>query len=175
MYVGVDDGERLAAPGIVWQVYDRSWEVLFTGSLAWKHVASRVKRSHKIVLSGPHFIFVRPADLIGKPICWGDIYKFHVQNFFTHGDPAPVVNKATLAEEFDRTQAFLSEVENPKIWSDIRLVTNPARRRRKNKILSGDEDALPLKRSRRLMELERKTSINRKQEEERTRKAEEMK
>ena len=61
---------------MVWEVHGLFWEVMFTGSLAWKEPDNR--RSHKIVLNGPHFIFVRDAKLVGKAIVCEDLSKFHV-------------------------------------------------------------------------------------------------
>lgn len=166
---GIDDGERLAATGIVWHVYERAWEVIFTGSLSWKHVERRSKsRSHKIVLSGPHFIFVRNANLMGTAIRWEDICKFHCQHFFSRGVPASTVDKNTLAKEIALTDSFLSDVKNPRIWSDVRLVSFPQRRHRggsDEKVEHQDADvmSLPLKRSRRIQELEKKTATAKKE------------
>lgn len=168
LLVGIDDGERLASPGIIWKVYGRSWEVLCVGSLTWRQAGSRAnKRSHKFVLSGPYFIFVREANRIGKPILWDDIFRFHVQHFFQHGDPAPAISKAILAEESARAKAFLSEVKNARIWSDIRLVSNPARRKKKAILQDDESGSLPPKRSVRLLQREKIA----KQQQERSRKA----
>ena len=106
-------------------MHGESWEVLFTGSVAWKKAESKGKgnkRSHKLDLGGPHFVFVREAKLVGKPIAWNDIWKFHAQLFFDKGYPAARVYKANLAAALLLGQNFMREVINPHIWSDVKLV-----------------------------------------------------
>ena len=111
---GIDDGTNVAAPGIVWAVQGDSWEVLFTGSVSWKRGAGKASRSHKLTLSGPHLVFVRRADLIGKPIAWADIKKFHAQRFFDKGLPAREVTKENLAKAETLMNNFLEDVRNPR-------------------------------------------------------------
>lgn len=122
-FLGIDDGSNLAAPGIVWDVYGTSWEVLFTGSVAWKRGGERQnKRSHKLKLSGPHFVFVRRSEHVGTPIAWDKIRKFHSQLFFLHGTPAREVSKANMHKAAKEVNNFLGDVRNPRIWSDVKLV-----------------------------------------------------
>lgn len=157
---GIDNGERLAAPGIVWQVFGKAWEVLFTGSVGWKQSETKNnKRSHKLILHGPHFVFVRDANLVGSPISWESIQKFHVQIFFLEGEPMSKVNKADMAAALLQAGNFLTEVKNCRIWSDIKLVLNPSRNKKRKNIPAvpvvlqqNDKNVNPSKRaSRRLM------------------------
>ena len=160
LYVGIDNGEYLAAPGIIWHVYGRSWEVLLTGSLNWKLSDQGNKRSHKLVLGGPHFVFVRRADKIGTNIGWEDIFKFHATQFFQYGTPASAVTKTIMAQESARAKAFLADVKNARIWSDIRIIQNPAVRRKRKFLEAEPENSAPTgapKRSARLLQREKKS------------------
>ena len=112
---GIDNGTRLAAPGIVWSVSGETWEVLFTGSVGWKRGVEKNSRSHKLPLAGPHFVFVRQCEFLGKPISWGQINKFPAPRFFAKGKPARVVDKTNLAIAVKNMNVFLEDVRNPKI------------------------------------------------------------
>ena len=139
---GIDDGTNLAAPGIVWEVQGASWEVLFTGSVSWKRRAGKNNRSHKLPLSGPHLVFVRRSEHMGKPIAWDHIQKFFAQRFFDKGLPAREVTKANLAKAVELMNNFLEDVRNPRIWSDIEIV-----RERKQAKRTDVQDPYPVKRT----------------------------
>lgn len=146
-YSGIDDGQRLAATGIVWKIFGSNLEVVFTGSLGWSNSAGRGgnKRSHKVNIPGPHFVFVRPAALLGKPIKWSDLQKLHVQTFFLHGEPNMTFYKATLVQEDRVARKFLSRVDDPKNWFNITLLQSPTEKPQLRKTR---------KRSRRILELQ---------------------
>ena len=163
-HAGIDDGQRLAATGVKWTVFGEEWEVVFTGSLGWKNKAGRRgnRRSHQIILPGPHYVFVRLACLIEKHIQWDDLCKFHAQTFFIHGNPADNVAKSTLAIEAVTVKNFLRVVANPQKWFDVRLVRPPAKTEPAETSETPEtpvEPTLLRKRSRRIIELERKTLL----------------
>ncbi len=154
----MDDGQRLAATGVVWNVFGEDWEVVFTGSLGWKNRAGRRgnRRSHQIVLPGPHYVFVRVASLVEKNIVWEDLRKFHVQTFFIHGIPAANIAKSSLAIEAVTAKQFLRGVSHPTKWFDVRLVQEPEK---VVKVETPEDNNLPRKRSRRIIDMERKAVI----------------
>lgn len=93
---------------------------------------------------------------MGQAIKWVDIKKFHATHFFSYGNPAVDVNKSTLAVESDMARQFIRDVNNPKIWSDIKLVANPRKRRQLYR--SPKKHSEP-KRSRRILEMGRRTIL----------------
>ena len=150
-------------------MHGESWEVLFTGSVAWKKAESKKgngnNRSHKLDLGGPHFVFVREAKLVGKPIAWNDIWKFHAQLFFDKGYPAARVFKAALAAALLLGQNFLREVLNPHIWSDVKLVRQPTRTKKRKlseslpEVPVRDAHATTVKRTSRRLRARKKTGV----------------
>ena len=154
---GIDDGNRLAATGVVWYLFNQAFEVVFTGSLGWKNTSGRGgnQRSQNLSISGPHFVFIRPATLLGRPIVWADLLKLHAQTFFNEGEPDKAIGKSTLFTEARLVRQFLRAVEDPKCWYTIDLLRTPK---------SDDEPTKPTvprtrKRSRRLLEMRQKTQL----------------
>ena len=79
-HTALTDGTRIAVAGIVWKVYNDTYEVVFTGSLGWKNTGKDGNsRSHHIQLPGPHYVFVRSATLQGRNIQWSHLEKFIAQ------------------------------------------------------------------------------------------------
>jgi len=161
LFVGIDSGNRLAATGILWHVHDRTWEVLFTGSLSWKDQTARGNlRSHKIIIQGPHFVFVRDSKHMDKKISWGDVSKFPARDFFNYGDPGSEVDPTILARESGLVKRFLLKKQS-KCWSEVRLVAQ-VRKRTVAAVCAPQPQPkssvhLPVKRSRRIIENQKKT------------------
>ena len=110
-------------PGILWHVHDRTWEVMFTGSLSWKDETAKGNlRSHKILIKGPHFVFVRNQKLLGGKIVWHDVNKFPARDFFNYGVPDSEVDPTVLARESGLVRRFLQQ-KQPKGWSEVWLVS----------------------------------------------------
>ena len=160
LFAGIDNGKRLAATGILWHVHDHTWEVLFTGSLSWKdETAKGNQRSHKIMIKGPHFVFVRNEKLMGETIDWHDVNKFPARDFFNYGVPGSEVDPTVLARESGLVRSFLQK-KQPKGWSEVRVVSQV----KKEKVVAvrlsrpkPRESRLPIKRSRRILENQKKT------------------
>ena len=160
LFAGIDNGKRLAATGILWHVHDHTWEVLFTGSLSWKDETAKGNlRSHKILITGPHFVFVRNQKLLGEKVVWHDVNKFPARDFFHYGVPGSEVDPTVLARESGLVRRFLQE-KQPKGWSEVRVVSQV----KKEKVVAvrasrpkPSSGRLPIKRSRRILENQRKT------------------
>ena len=91
--------------------------------MAWKRGGDKHnKRSHKLTLSGPHFVFVRASEYVGTPITWENIRKFHAQLFFEKGTPAREVSKANMSKAVQHMNSFLGDIRNPRVWSDVKLI-----------------------------------------------------
>ena len=97
-HTGLDNGTRLAAPGILWKIFDQDVEVVFTGSLGWKNKAGRRgnRRSHHIQLPGPHYVFVRAAEHMGQKLHWSQLRKVLAQVFFNSALPEKKIHKAAV-------------------------------------------------------------------------------
>ena len=156
LFAGIDNGKRLAATGILWHVHDHTWEVLFTGSMSWKDETAKGNlRSHKIVIKGPHFVFVRNRQLLGSKVVWRDVNRFPARDFFNYGTPGSEVDPTVLARESVLVKRFLQE-KQPKGWSEVRVVSQV----KKEKVVAVRESSsgrLPIKRSRRIQENQKKT------------------
>ena len=151
----IDDSVRLAATGGMWTVKDIEWEVVMCGNFGWKRTSSR---SHKVKCSGPYFVFVRRSEMVGTPFSFGHLYKLHVQTLFRQGKVHAVVDRTLLARETALFATFLKRNDGDvKAWQAVKLVRgtvnfqqvedNPATLTIKTR---------PLKRSRRLQQLEHK-------------------
>ena len=127
MHTALEDGTRLAAAGILWKVYDETYEVVFTGSLGWKNKCGRRgnTRSHHIQLPGPHYVFVRDAALAGREVKWSHLRKFIVQVFFNNGTPEEKLPKSVVVVTGLLANEFLRQVVDPRKWYDVELAGPP--------------------------------------------------
>ena len=149
---GVDDGVRLAATGLIWEVDDEQYEIITTATLGWKKGKNR---SHKIQPQGPHYAFVRKTCYIGGSVFFKQLLKIHILYLFQHGTPAALVNKTVLAREKVFVKNFLYRFDTSvQKWQNVKLLKEAASSCDKDK--PQPSFSKPVKRSRRLRELENK-------------------
>lgn len=164
----VDDGVRLAATGIVWAVGPTDWQVILCANLGWE--TKERSRSHSVVSKGPTFVFVRRAELAGTPVQFRHLKKFPVTTLFREGHVHATVNQSLVAREVSLCHSFLKDndddIQNWMAVNVVKLVNN----KHKSSTHEADEEATitiktrPLKRSRRLRELEAKQLVKMKRE-----------
>ena len=160
-HTGLDNGTRLAAPGILWKIFDEDVEVVFTGSLGWKNKAGRRgnRRSHHIQLPGPHYVFVRAAELIGQQLHWSQLRKVLAQVFFNSALPEKKIHKSAVLLERVLAKAFLRTVSSPRKWYDVEMIEESTPRKMHDLTAEASENAGRRKRSRRIFESENKKII----------------
>ena len=149
----VDDGVRLAQTGIVWTIDNRDVEVVFIATLGWKDGGKLGnKRSHKVVPSGSFCVFVRNAALVGCILHFQQLQRIHVKEFFMFGTPHASINKTNIAREIALTTSFLATCDpNVAEWQHVKLIKCGPKRVQPKQVQQP-----PIKRSRRILELEKK-------------------
>ena len=114
---GVDDGMRLAATGVVWKLFDKKYQVVLCAALGW---SAKSALSHKVVPSGPIYVFLRDVQHVHNPIVFGVLRKINCHGLFQHGVPASEVTVDDIKKTKDFVQDFLDENTNDvKLWSTI--------------------------------------------------------
>ena len=121
----VDDGVRLASPGIRWSIYDSTWEVVFTASLGWRSLKNK-SRSHQVRPSTAIYAFLRKVVYVGAPIRFTHLKKVHCHNLFTKGNVEAVVDVDDVQKARDLRDEFIKEQKsNTKSWQKVPTLTQP--------------------------------------------------
>ena len=122
----VDDGVRLAAPGIRWCIYDCDWEVVLTASLGWRSLKNK-SRSHQVRPSTAIYAFLRKVVYVGAPIRFTHLNKVHCHNLFTKGKVAAVVDVDDVQKARKLRDEFIEENKtNTKLWKKVATLTQPS-------------------------------------------------
>ena len=121
----VDDGVRLASPGIRWSVYDTTWEVVLIASLGWRSVKNK-SRSHQVRPSTAIYVFLRKVVYVGAPVRFTHLMKVHCHNMFTKGKVEAVVDVDDVQKARKLRDAFVHEHKaNTKDWKKVPTITQP--------------------------------------------------
>ena len=121
----VDDGVRLASPGIRWSIYDSTWEVVLTASLGWRSLKNK-SRSHQVRPSTAIYAFLRKLVYVGAPIRFTHLCKVHCHNLFTKGNVEAVVDVDDVQKARKLRDEFIQEHKaDTKSWKKVTTLTQP--------------------------------------------------
>ena len=126
---GVDDGRRIAATGIVWELFGISYEVVLCASLGWS-TSKGNSLSHKVVPTGSVYVFLREVQYADSPIVFGVLNKINCHGFFRLGEPASDV----LVDQIKKTSDFLKDflrhnTDDVKLWTSVTTIKTTTTRR----------------------------------------------
>ena len=126
---GVDDGRRIAATGIVWELFGISYEVVLCASLGWSTSKGNYL-SHKVVPTGSVYVFLREVQYADSPIVFGVLNKINCHGFFRLAEPACDV----LVDQIKKTSDFLKDflrhnTDDVKLWTSVTTIKTATTRR----------------------------------------------
>ena len=119
VFAAVDDGVKLATPGILWCLQETNQEVVLIASLGWRSY-KRNSRSHKVSPSGPIYAFVRDVGYVGQPLRFSHVQKVHIHTLFLKGIPAAEVDVDDMQRARKLSSDFVrANASNTNSWKTI--------------------------------------------------------
>ena len=119
VFSAVDDGVKLATPGILWCLQEIDQEVVLIASLGWRSYKKN-SRSHKVSPSGPIYAFVRDVGYVGQPLRFSHVQKVNIHTLFVKGIPAAEVDVDDMQRSRKLSSDFVrANGSNTNSWKSI--------------------------------------------------------